>query len=53
VTLTIEIAEEQLKALKTIALVKGLSIEGLIRKIADQEAEQRRCGCPCRPLVRV
>ena len=41
-TITIELAEEQVAALKAKALAEGLSLEGWLRKIADQEAEPPR-----------
>jgi hypothetical protein len=44
-TLTIELAEEQVAALKAKAAAEGLSLEGWLGKIADQEAEP-----PLKPL---
>jgi hypothetical protein len=41
-TLTLELAEEQVAALKAKAAAEGLSLEGWLGKIADQEAEPRR-----------
>ena len=41
-TLTLELAEEQVAALKAKAAAEGLSLEDWLRKIADQEAEPRR-----------
>jgi hypothetical protein len=40
--ITIEVAEEQVAALKAKALAEGLSLEGWLRKIMDQEAELPR-----------
>jgi hypothetical protein len=40
--ITIEVAEEQVAALKAKALAEGLSLEGWLRKIVDQEAEPPR-----------
>jgi hypothetical protein len=41
-TLTLELAEEQVAVLKAKAAAEGLSLEGWLGKIADQEAEQHR-----------
>ena len=41
-TLTLELADEQVAALKAKAAAEGLSLEGWLGKIADQEAEPRR-----------
>jgi hypothetical protein len=41
-TITIEVAEEQVAALKAKALAEGLSLEGWLRKIVEQEAEPPR-----------
>lgn len=41
-TITIELEDEQVAALKAKALAEGLSLEGWLRKIADQEAETPR-----------
>jgi hypothetical protein len=38
---TIDLTEEQVAALKAKALAEGLSLEGWLRKLADQEAEPR------------
>jgi len=41
-TLTVELAEEQIAALKAKAAGEGLSLEDWLRKVADQEAEPPR-----------
>jgi hypothetical protein len=41
-TLTIELTEEQVAALKAKAATEGLSLEGWLRKIANDQAEPRR-----------
>ena len=41
-TFTIELTEEQLAALKAKAAGEGLSLEGWLRKIANQESEPRQ-----------
>jgi hypothetical protein len=41
-TFTIELTEEQVAALKAKAAEKGLSLEGWLRNIANEEAEPRR-----------
>ena len=41
-TITIEVAEEQVAALKAKALAEGLSLEGWLQKIVGQEAETAR-----------
>ncbi len=41
-TITIEVAEEQVAALKAKALAEGLSLEGLVQKLVDQQAEPPR-----------
>jgi hypothetical protein len=41
-TLTLELGEEQVAALKAKAAAEGLSLEGWLGKIADLEAEPRR-----------
>jgi hypothetical protein len=43
-TLTVELAEEQIAALRAKALVEGLSLEDWLRKLADQEVQPR-----CKP----
>ena len=40
--LTLELAEVQVAALQAKAAAEGLSLEGWLQKIADQEAEPRR-----------
>jgi len=39
---TIELTEEQVASLKAKAATEGLSLEGWLRKIADEQAEPRR-----------
>lgn len=41
-TLTVELAEEQITALKAKAAEEGLSLEDWLKKLADQEAEAPR-----------
>jgi hypothetical protein len=41
-TFSIELMEEQIAALKAKAATEGLSLEGWLRKLANQEAEPRR-----------
>jgi hypothetical protein len=41
-TITIEVAEEQVAALKAKALAEGLSLEDWLQKIVGQEAERPR-----------
>ena len=41
-TLTLELAEEQVAALKAKAAAEGLSLERWLGKIANQDAEPRR-----------
>ncbi len=41
-TITIELAEEQVAALEARALAEGLSLEGWLRKLANGETEPRR-----------
>lgn len=41
-TFTIELTEEQLAALKAKAAGEGLSLEGWLRNIANEESEPRR-----------
>lgn len=41
-TFTIELTEEQVASLKAKAATEGLSLEGWLRKIADEQAEPRR-----------
>jgi hypothetical protein len=41
-TITIEVAEEQVAALKAKALAEGLSLEDWLQKIVGQEAEPSR-----------
>lgn len=41
-TLTFELAEEQVAALKAKAAAEGLSIEDWLKKVADEKAEPRR-----------
>ena len=41
-TVTIELAEEQVAALKAKAAAEGLSLEAWLARIADQEAEPRK-----------
>ena len=41
-TITIELEEEQVAALRAKALAEGLSLEGWLRKIVDQEADPPR-----------
>jgi hypothetical protein len=41
-TFTIELTEEQVAALKAKAATEGLSLEGWLRKIANEQAEPRR-----------
>ena len=38
-TITIELAEEQVAALKAKALAEGLSLEGWLQKVVEHEAE--------------
>ena len=40
-TLTVELAEEQIASLKAKAATEGLSLEDWLAKIADQHAEPR------------
>jgi plasmid stability protein len=39
---TIELTDEQIAALKAKAATEGLSLEGWLRKIANEEAEPRQ-----------
>jgi hypothetical protein len=41
-TFTVELTEEQIGALKARAAGEGLSLEGWLRKIANEDAEPRR-----------
>jgi hypothetical protein len=41
-TITIELAEEQVEALEAKALAVGLSLEGWLQRIVDREAEPPR-----------
>lgn len=41
-TVTLELAEEQVAALKAKAAAEGLSLEAWLARIAEQEAEPRR-----------
>jgi len=41
-TLTVELAEEEIAALKAKAAAEGLSLEDWLRKLADQEADSPR-----------